>query len=277
VSSVEVRAVHNGRDIAFLVRWHDMRADTTGRNAPDIEVPRSEEDEQAAPPSGAGEAGSEDDFWGQGGGEPAAPAAAGDDFWGDTGAEAAAPAQATDSFSDAVALQFPSVLPTGIVKPYFIFGDATSSVDLWFVDLAAGRETSYVGRGSGDLTPASGDVIEVAAAYDRGEWTVIFKRPLRSTSGISFAQDQFVPIAFSVWDGHTRERGNKRALSSWFYLYVAPAERVSAVGPMAKAALGTLAVELLAIFWIRRRFARRGAESGEARSGGTVPERGLAR
>jgi mono/diheme cytochrome c family protein len=282
-SSVEVRAVHNQRDIAWLVRWHDMRADTTGRNAPDIDVPPAEEQQAAPPPAGGEEAGDAEDFWGvEGGGEQAADQ---EDFWGTGAAEPAAedfwgePAggAAPESFSDAVALQFPSVLPPGIVKPYFIFGDKQNSVDLWFVDLASARAASYVGRGSDDVAAASGDVIEVAAAYDRGEWSVIFKRPMRSTSGIGFAQDQFVPIAFSVWDGHSRERGNKRALSSWFYLYVEPAERVSAVGPMARAALGTLAAELLAIYWIHRRFGRRRVEPGDEHAGGPVPERGLAR
>ena len=46
---------------------------------------------------------------------------------------AAAPAS---EFSDAVAIQIPSQAPTGARKPYFIFGDAQNSVDLWFFDLA---------------------------------------------------------------------------------------------------------------------------------------------
>ena len=61
-----------------------------------------------------------------------------------------------------------------------------------------------------------------------------------------------------------RERGNKRALSAWMYLYLEPSVEVSAVGPMAKAAIGTLLVELLIIFWLRRRFGRRREEAGAA-------------
>ena len=51
-----------------------------------------------------------------------------DDFWGegdDDGGETAG-----EGFSDAIGLQFPSKLPSGNRKPYFIFGDKQSSVDL---------------------------------------------------------------------------------------------------------------------------------------------------
>ena len=77
-----------------------------------------------------------------------------------------------------------------------------------------------------------------------------------------------MPLAFSVWDGFNNERGNKRALSPWFNLYVEPGEMVSKVGPMIRAALIALVVELLAVFYVRRRFAAHSVPTGPA-----VPER----
>ena len=44
---------------------------------------------------------------------------------------------------------------------------------------------------------------------------MIFKRSLRRAGGVTFADGQFVPVAFSVWDGTSRERGNKRGLTQW--------------------------------------------------------------
>ena len=82
---------------------------------------------------------------------------------------------------------------------------------------------------------------------------VIFRRPLESYEGISFLEGQFVPIAFSVWDGFNRERGNKRGLTQWRYLYLEPRERESSVGPMVKAGLGVLGLELLLVGWLRLR------------------------
>jgi len=53
-----------------------------------------------------------------------------------------------------------------------------------------------------------------------------------------------MPIAFSVWDGLSRERGSRRGLSLWFSLYVEPENVPSAVGPMTRTALVILAIVL---------------------------------
>ena len=46
-----------------------------------------------------------------------------------------------------------------------------------------------------------------------------------------------MPVAFSVWDGFSRERGNRRALSLWYSLYVEPEVVPSVFGPMLRTAL----------------------------------------
>ena len=61
-----------------------------------------------------------------------------------------------------------------------------------------------------------------------------------------------MPIAFSVWDGFSRERGNRRGLTVWYSLYVEPEVVPSAVGPMVRTALLILAIELVVIGWVRR-------------------------
>jgi hypothetical protein len=200
----------------------------------------------------------EEDFWGE--------EDEGDDFWGedDTGS-------ASGGFSDAIGVQFPSKLPTGNRKPYFIYGDSQSSVDFWFFDLVrdAGLVEQFLGRGSDALEVSEADEIEVIATYDQGRWSVIFKRPLKARGGISLQEEMFVPIAFSAWDGFNRERGNKRALSQWFYFYLEPAEKISAVGPMARTAGVVLLVEILLVIFIRRRHA---AAKREAPAQSAVPQ-----
>jgi mono/diheme cytochrome c family protein len=248
ITSIEVQAVYNRKEIAFLVRWHDMKAETGGMNAPDLEVPFWDEDQPGT--AGDDDGGEGDDFWGDEVVEEGE-----DDFWGEEEEDGGA-GGAGGEFSDAVALQFPSVQPTGIRKPYFIYGDMQSPVDLWFVDLAMPEFVrQYTGRGRESVEATMTDEFETASGYDKGEWWVVFKRELRSAKNVSFQEGQFVPMAFSVWDGFNRERGNKRALSSWFYLYPEPVEQVSAVGPMIRTGLVVFFVELLVIFWIRKRFA----------------------
>jgi mono/diheme cytochrome c family protein len=239
-TSVTVQAVYDTESIALLVRWHDMSAEKAGKNGPSLEVPA--EEEESGP--GAPKPGGEDPF----GDAVAAPQPAADPF------ADAAPAAPVSEFSDAVAVQIPSVMPTGARKPYFIFGDAQNPVDLWFFDLARPDPLQFTGRGSADIAlNDTGDLTGVAS-YDQGEWSVIFKRPLRAASGAPLSPGGFMPIAFSVWDGFSRERGNRRGLTAWYSLYVEPEVVPSAVGPMVRTALLILAIELAVIGWVRRRY-----------------------
>ena len=201
-SSVTVQAIYDAESIAFLVRWHDMMADKTAQNGPSLEVPPEEEEEKP----------------------PAAPGAqAADDPFADTGA---APTVEPSEFSDAVSIQLPSQLPTGARKPYFIFGDAQNSVDLWFFDLAGAEPLQFIGRGSADITANdTGDVTGVAS-YDQGEWSVIFKRPL----------------------------------TTWYAVYLEPEDVPSAVGPMVRTALIILGIELAIIGWVRSRYRSRASD-----------------
>jgi hypothetical protein len=242
-TSVTVQAIYNAESIAFLVRWHDMSADKTEKNGPSMPVPPEEEAEPAtaAPAAQA----------------PGAPPAGGDVF-----GEEAAPAAPKAEFSDAVAVQIPSQVPTGARKPYFIFGDSQNSVDLWFFDLARTAPQQFTGKGSADIAANdTGDVTGVAN-YDQGEWSVIFKRPLAPSSGARFSPGEFMPIAFSVWDGMSRERGNRRGLSTWYSVYMEPQAVPSVVGPMIQTALLILVIELAVIGWVRWRQTSRTREIG---------------
>ena len=286
--AVSARAVYSDDEIAVLVTWHDMRAETTGTNAPDLPAPLWAEEHDVTPGAAPGEgaapaaddpfadfAAADSSAGGAAGqaaaadpfadfAEPAAEAAVEETreppgeggFWDqDTAAApAAGPTGPTAEFSDAVAIQLPVNPPEAgqVVKPYFLLGDAGNPVELWFVDLAEpDRASAYIARGSAAITAGDTDPPEVIASYEQGEWAVIFKA--RRRRGGRFAEEQFLPIAFSIWDGFHRERGNKRGLTQWQYLYLEPRERPSPWGPMLRAGLGVVVLELLVIAWARRR------------------------
>ena len=265
-TSVVVQAIYDADSVALLVRWHDMSAEKTGKNGPSLPVPPEEEEEQpvsaAGSPGGSGGSVFGDDEVAQ---TPAGQAQAGgaQDPFAEPADAAAAPAS---EFSDAVSVQIPSEMPIGARKPYFLFGDAENPVDLWFFDLARPDPVQFTGRGSGDIAPKDTGDLTGVASYDQGEWSVIFKRPRRPAAGTQIAAGEFVPIAFSVWDGFSRERGNRRGLSLWYSLYVEPENVPSAVGPMIKTALFILAIELVVVAWVRRRHASAGGgDLGDAR------------
>jgi mono/diheme cytochrome c family protein len=258
-TSVTVQAVYDAESIAFLVKWHDMGADRTGKNDPTLPVPPEEEQvKRGAAPAGDSPSGS---VFGDQEVAQTPPAAA--DPFAEPAATAAPP---PSEFSDAVSIQIPTQTPTSARKPYFIFGDAQNTVDLWFFDLARSEPLQFTGRGSADIAANDTGDLTGAASYDQGEWSVIFKRPLRATAGAPFVPGEFLPVAFSVWDGFSRERGNRRALTPWYYVYVEPQVVPSAIGPMVRTALIILAIELVVIFWVRRRYRQgsRGAVSHPA-------------
>ena len=249
--AIGVQAIYDRRDVAFLLTWHNITAETGGTNAPDVAVPAREEPVTFVAP--AGEA------------TPAEPAAAAEpapaalDVFGQAAADAApAPGRppGSDEFSDAVAIQVPIELREGVEKPYFLFGDPQYPVELWFVDLAEGAAELYQGRGADALAPSDAPAPEVLSGYADGEWAVVFKRPRSPARGVRFEEESFVPIAFSVWDGFYRERGAKRGLTRWFHVYVEPMAARSVVGPMAKAGLTVLGLELLVIALVRWRYRR---------------------
>ncbi len=259
-TSVKVKAIYDANTIALLVQWHDMSAQKTGTNGPSLAVPPEEEEEPATESAGT----SANPF----GDQEVTPKPAAGRTQTQTPpqnpfGEAAEPAAPASEFSDAVSVQIPSQVPSGPRKPYFIFGDSQNSVDLWFFDLAQSAPQRFTGKGSADvqLNTDLGDLTGVAS-YDQGEWSVIFKRPLRSQSAASFSQGEFLPMAFSVWDGFSRERGNKRGLTIWYSLYVEPEVVPSAAGPMVRTALILLVLELAVIGWVRWREGSRGLSGG---------------
>ena len=252
-TSVTVQAVYDTESIAIMVRWHDRMPDRTGKTGLTLAIPPEEE---AAAPAAAATA------------DPAAPSA--DDPFADPGA--AATTVPPSEFNDAVAVQLPSQVPSGARKPYFIFGDAQNSVDLWFFDLGRSEPLQFTGRGSADIAANDTGDLTGVANYDQGEWSVIYKRPLRPTAGAPFTPGEFMPIAFSVWDGFSRERGNRRALSVWYSLYVEPENVPSAFGPMVRTGLVILVLELIVIGWVRRRY---GSRARSEISGPPAPRSGF--
>ncbi|HSD11557.1 MAG TPA: c-type cytochrome [Candidatus Binatia bacterium] len=256
---LSVRAVYNETDLAFELRWNDMRAETSGKNTPEIAVPAAEDEGEKLAAKPAAEGGGS--VWGEEeqaapAAKPAEPAKSEGSVWGEEEAGAAAPAAPASEFSDAVAIQLPVAIPTTIRKPYFIFGDKGNPVNLWFADLAKKQANLYLAQGSDGLEALGPRKLDVASHYDKGEWRVVFKRPLRSQGEVGFEEGAFIPVAFSVWDGGSRERGNKRALTNWWTVYLSPAEKRSPAGQMAKWSAAAFALELVFVGWARRRARR---------------------
>ena len=221
-NAVSTQAVFNDEEFAVLLRWHDMTADTSGSNAPDTLL--EEEDSDQLSPSGSGTERQE------------------------------------RQYSDAVAIQWPREAPEGFKKPYFLFGDPKKAVDLWFTDLANPTEVKrYSGNGFSNLVESETGDIRVSASYEAGEWSVIFTEKRERPESMALSDGTFIPFAVFIWDGFNRETGVKTGITSWYSLYLRPADARSPIGPMFAYGLLTLIIELLIIYLVRRY--RRGAQT----------------
>ena len=130
----------------------------------------------------------------------------------------------------------------------------------------------FTGKGSADIAPNdTGDVTGVAS-YDQGEWSVIFKRPLRADVG------RPVRARRSSCRSPSRSGTGSRASAatggvsrSGTRSIVEPEVVPSAVGPMVETALLILVIELAVIGWVRWRYGSRPARVGvraSSRDGG---------
>ena len=166
----------------------------------------------------------------------------------------AEPDTSQGAWSDAVALLFPTATSQGVERPYFMFGDAKNPMSIWYSDLAADSAAMLTGQGSNAIVDT--DIpLERTARYDDGRWIVTMKGP-RQNGDLTFSEAAFVPTSFTVWDGFSHERGNKRGLSAWYHVYLEPLEEKSATGPMAKWAFIILLAELALVGLVRWRTSR---------------------
>ena len=106
VNELQVSAVYNAEEIAILVAWNDMTAETEGSNALDMPVEIFHLENRQNQP------------------------------------EITEPEDKHEMFSDAVAMQLPGKMPTegSFKKPSFLYGDTKTTVDISFVDLAQHAE-----------------------------------------------------------------------------------------------------------------------------------------
>ncbi len=250
--SVSVQAIDDADSIALLVRWHDMSAQKTGKNGPSVPVPPEEEEEPAAGAAAGEGAAAKGGVFGDAGVAPARREGAGPlcrgtgggrqairvlrrgcgpDSFGDTGGRP----QALLHLRRRRELSGPLVLRFGRPQSPSVHRQGKR-----------GRHSRRPGR-----LPTG------VASYDQGEWSVIFKRSLRPDSAAAFSPGTFLPVAFSVWDGFSRERGNRRGLTLGYSIYVEPETVPSAIGPMVRTALVIFAIELALIGGVRWRHGSR--------------------
>ncbi len=135
------------------------------------------------------------------------------------GAEGAGGIEGT---SDGFAVQFPAELPDGDKRPYFVFGDSSNAVNLWYWSAAEDGVEERTGRGADAIAAQSTQNVQGAASFAAGEYTLVVRRALNTNDAedIQFEAGKFIPLSFIAWDGWRGEQDTSGAISSWYMVYL---------------------------------------------------------
>jgi DMSO reductase family type II enzyme heme b subunit len=134
---------------------------------------------------------------------------------------------AAQLYDDAFVVQWPVRLTEGPEKPYFLYGDTSRPVYLWRWTASADGigELNATGFGTESPQRQESQSLKGTVVYNHGQYQMLVRRALATEdkdNDLQFAEGQFIPIAFSAWDGSNGETGNKRAISAWYFLYLEP-------------------------------------------------------
>jgi hypothetical protein len=233
VKAVDVRALTNGEQIAFLVEWEDGTMDESAVRVQDfadavaIQFPLVE----GQPFFCMGQQGGNVNIWhwkadwqagmdGRQDVNDVYPDMYVDGYtFADTEAGAAAP---VSSYEDV------NYVPAMAAGNLYASPSYASPVE----DLIAGS--------FGSLTSQTADMQNVQGhgEYADGKWRVIFVRDLTSPQGedAQFSDGQVYSLAFAAWDGANEERNGQKSTSQWVSLQLGNVATESATGSSGAAA-----------------------------------------
>jgi cytochrome c oxidase cbb3-type subunit 2 len=266
VDGVWVQALHDGEELAVLVTWNDPS------RSPDpswdewtakIESVMS----GAALPAGPAPSGVADTTPGAADTTPAAAALLADTA--PAGASQFSPGEpppgglALGRPFDTLVVQFPTAIPDGMERPYFLMGGADDPVYLWVWGSGRDGALEAVGHGLADVQPLDGkSALTAVADYADGQWRLLVRRPLAGPDAenrLQLGPGRAIPMAVFAWDGSNGESGKRGSISTWYFLYL---DRATGKGVYVWPALATLLTAGLGIVLVARaqRRSREGAD-----------------
>ena len=222
VKKINVRALHNGKVISFLLEWEDPTEDTAididkFSDAAAMQFPAAR---AASRPSFAmGDKDNPVNIW----------------FW-----KAAWQKQqeiqktyaATDDFA-------PGVLAGNPVS------ERKSPVE----------NITAQGFGSAtDMGKSSTQNIEGSGEHKSNKWRVVFRRALVSADNfdVSFGEGGVTPIAFAIWNGSEGDRGGRKALSTWYYVGLETEEKKTLFVYPVLALIAAVGCVVLLVLWLKK-------------------------
>ena len=190
VDHVVVKAMHNGKEIAFYLYWDDPTVDPILKKSTTV-------NESPVPPLPAHLQVDEPEDQQQ--------------------TEELEPQE----FPDSIAIQFPISIDGGNGQPYFLNGDSEHPVNLWKWSSHPMKAIEMTAKGIEKINVQndSSQNLTSKASFKYGRYFLVMKRPLTTSDAeidIQLQPGQTTPIAFNIWNGSAGETGSKKVISSWF-------------------------------------------------------------
>lgn len=123
-------------------------------------------------------------------------------------------------FADAAAVQLPADPDN---RPPIAMGSTDNPVNVWYWN-GEGANQEILAGGPGTVTATGNSSVDVDAAYEDGQWHVVYSRPLDAAGAnqTSVPNDDNLDVAVAVWNGSADERSGQKAASEWYYLATGP-------------------------------------------------------
>lgn len=209
IGGIQVKALHNGKDLAFHLSWDDSTRDDT------TVAPQSFSDGVAVQVSLQ----KDPPFFGMGDQEDAVAiwhwkASWQEDLNGWRDVETAYPHAAVD--------WYPGQSDYKHGEPFEVRQAKTASQDPQFMGgwgagnplstphrTSAAEEATAKGMGTLTSRPPALQRIQAQGVWQEGRWQVVLK------SGLKLKPGQAVRVAFAAWDGHAGDRNGQKSVSIW--------------------------------------------------------------
>jgi mono/diheme cytochrome c family protein len=124
---------------------------------------------------------------------------------------------------DRFVVQFPTTIPDGMMRPFFLMGDGRNPVYLWLWRSDVDAPTRATARGIGTEQPMDTGGLTADAHWEEGRWQLVLRRSVRTaepTEDLQFETGVSIPVAFFAWDGDNGEDGTRGSVSSWFFIHL---------------------------------------------------------
>lgn len=242
IKDLQIKAIHNSKDIAFKVEWADSTEDIIldldkFPDAVALEFPSSSA--AGRPHFGMGDEENNANIW----------------YWKSIWQTPKGQTQPTKEAikAEKYSPHFRTDEETHIFVDDFLTGTLADNPIS-----TPGRSPveNLVARGFGTLTDNETEKnpkLSGFGSWKSDKWAVVFKRKLASNDpfDVTFKEGAVTPVSFAVWNGSESQRGGRKVLSTWYYVGLETEQKSTVYIYPLIALILTIAIEYGLILWIR--------------------------